>query len=241
MAEKKWIPLESNPDVLNEYAGKLGVDLEASGLRFCDMWSLDEELLAMVPRPVAAVLLLFPITDETEAACKQEQQGIEARGQEVSPAVYYMKQTIGNACGTIGLLHSLANNAQALKIAEGSFLQQFLAATEGLGPAERGAYLEHPPEGAPDIDSIHESAARQGATVAPPPDEDVNLHFAAFVCRDGALYELDGRKAAPINHGPCPPDQLLERTAVVVRRNFMDRAGDAVQFTLVALAAPGED
>lgn len=27
-----------------------------------------------------------------------------------------MKQTIGNACGTIGLLHSLANNAEALSI-----------------------------------------------------------------------------------------------------------------------------
>lgn len=40
--------------------------------------------------------------------------------------------------------------------AKGSFLQQFLAATQGLGPAERGAYLEHPPAGAPDIDSIHE-------------------------------------------------------------------------------------
>lgn len=49
MAEKKWIPLESNPDVLNEYAGKLGVDLDASGLRFCDVWSLDE-----VGSPLAA-------------------------------------------------------------------------------------------------------------------------------------------------------------------------------------------
>ena len=40
--------------------------------------------------------------------------------------------------------------------AEGSFLQQFLAATEGMSPAQRGAYLEQPPEGAPDIDSIHQ-------------------------------------------------------------------------------------
>lgn len=30
-----------------------------------------QELLAMVPRPVAAVLLLFPITEATEAARKQ--------------------------------------------------------------------------------------------------------------------------------------------------------------------------
>ena len=43
-----------------------------------------------------------------------------------------------------------------LPAAEGSFLQQFLGTTEGMSPAERGAYLEQPPEGAPDIDSIHQ-------------------------------------------------------------------------------------
>lgn len=39
---------------------------------------------------------------------------IDAKGQEVSPSLYYMKQTIGNACGTIALLHAVANNRQAL-------------------------------------------------------------------------------------------------------------------------------
>ena len=32
-----------------------------------------QELLALVPKPVAAVLLLFPVTDATEAARKAEQ------------------------------------------------------------------------------------------------------------------------------------------------------------------------
>ncbi|PSC70916.1 ubiquitin carboxyl-terminal hydrolase isozyme L3 [Micractinium conductrix] len=238
---KKWIPLESNPEVLDEYSAKLGVDLGASNLHFCDVFSLDEELLEMVPRPVKAVLLLFPVTDETEKARAEEQCEIEARGQHVSPSLFYMKQSIGNACGTIGLLHSLANNRGALKIADGSFLAQFLKATEGMDAAARGAFLEQPPEGGPNIDSIHEAAARQGATEAPPADEEVNLHFAAFVCSEGALYELDGRKRGPINHGACDPGRLLEETAKVVRRNFMDRGGDSVQFTLVALAAPGEE
>lgn len=41
---------------------------------------------------------------------------IEANGQQVSPSLYYMKQTIGNACGTIALLHAVANNRDALGI-----------------------------------------------------------------------------------------------------------------------------
>ncbi len=47
-----------------------------------------------------------------------------------------------------------------------------------------------------------QEAAQQGATAAPAADEEVDLHFIAFVQREGSLYELDGRKAGPINHGP---------------------------------------
>ena len=36
-----------------------------------------------------------------------------------------------------------------------SFLQRFFSATADMDPAQRGTYLEHPPEGAPDIDEAH--------------------------------------------------------------------------------------
>lgn len=39
----------------------------------------------------------------------------ELKGQEVSPKVYFMKQTIGNSCGTIGLIHAVANNQDKLE------------------------------------------------------------------------------------------------------------------------------
>lgn len=45
---------------------------------------------------------------------------------------------------------------------------------------------------------------------APSADTAVNLHFIAFVEKDGCLYELDGRKDSPINHGKTTPDTLLE-------------------------------
>lgn len=38
--EKKWIPLESNPDVLNEFISKLGID--AAKYSFSDVFGLDE-------------------------------------------------------------------------------------------------------------------------------------------------------------------------------------------------------
>ncbi|GAB4814399.1 hypothetical protein N2152v2_001445 [Parachlorella kessleri] len=229
MASKKWIPLESNPDVLNDFGKRLGLD--TSLYCFCDVYGFDQDLLAMVPKPVLAVLLLFPITDSTEAA---QQERIEKEGQTVSNSVYYMKQTIGNACGTIGLLHAAGNNLDQLQLGKSSFLTQFFESTASMNPQERGAYLEHPPQGAPSIDSIHEAAAQQGQTAAPNAEEEVDLHFVAFVCRDGSLYELDGRKAGPINHGPSSPESLLEDAAAVVKREFVDKS-ESINFVSVPM------
>ena len=45
---RRLTPLESNPDVLNEFSAKLG--LEEHTVAFCDVLGLDDELLEMVPQ-----------------------------------------------------------------------------------------------------------------------------------------------------------------------------------------------
>jgi ubiquitin carboxyl-terminal hydrolase L3 len=97
-----WIPLESNPDVLNKYVESLGIK---TSLRFQDVYGLDEELLGMLPPPVKALILLFPITNDYEAYIKTINDAQDLS--KISEKVYFMVQTIGNACGTIGLFHAL--------------------------------------------------------------------------------------------------------------------------------------
>mmetsp|Transcript_5513 Transcript_5513/g.15363 ORF Transcript_5513/g.15363 Transcript_5513/m.15363 type:complete len:152 (+) Transcript_5513:123-578(+) len=70
---KRWLPLESNPEVMNSFVEKLGAD--TSSWAFCDVFGLDPELLMMVPQPVLAVLMVFPITDQSEKA-KDEGAGL---------------------------------------------------------------------------------------------------------------------------------------------------------------------
>lgn len=55
-----------------------------------------------------------------------------------------------------------------------------------------------------------QAAAQEGNTAPPPLEEVVNLHFVALVHRDGRLWELDGRKSFPIDHGPTSPERLLQ-------------------------------
>jgi len=86
-----------------------------------------------------------------------------------------------------------------------------------------------------DIINMHQELAQEGQTEVNP-NEQVNHHFIAFVHKDGNLYELDGRKEFPINHGATTPETLLEDSAKVCKE-FMSRDSEDVNFTVMALAA----
>lgn len=223
-----WLPLESNPDVMNKFLGSLGVPAK---WQIVDVYGLESDLLAMVPRPVIAVILLFPTSDKYEEHRNQQEAELKEKGQTVSDKVYYLKQYVQNACGTIALIHSIANNTDTVQLCDG-YLKQFLDDSVSLSPEERGELLQK----AEGIINAHKEIGREGQTEAPEPSEPVNYHFVAFVCKDGDLYELDGRKSFPINHGATSSDTLLEDAAKVVR-DYMARDPDELHFTVVALAA----
>uniref|UniRef100_A0A9J7XV91 Ubiquitin carboxyl-terminal hydrolase n=1 Tax=Cyprinus carpio carpio TaxID=630221 RepID=A0A9J7XV91_CYPCA len=199
--------------------------------QFGDVYGLDAEVLSLVPRPVCAVLLLFPITEKYESFRQEEEAKIKAQGQEVSSDVYFMKQTIGNACGTIGLIHAVANNQRHLEFEPNSPLKAFLLQSAKMSPEEKAAFLEKDES----IRVTHESSAQEGQTEAPSLDEKVDLHFIAFVNVEGHLYELDGRKPFPIVHGKTTEDTFLEDSAEVCKK-FMARDPQELRFTVVALS-----
>ncbi|KAK2106999.1 hypothetical protein P7K49_016513 [Saguinus oedipus] len=109
----------------------------------------------------------------------------EVKGQEVSPKVYFMKQTIGNSCGTIGLIHAVANNQDKLVFEDGSVLKQFLSETEKMSPEDRAKCFEKNEA----IQAAHDVVAQEGQRRV---DDKVNFHFILFNNVDGHLYELDG-------------------------------------------------
>lgn len=108
MYTKHFIPLESDPDIFTALAQKLGLD---QTLSFQDVLSLDDpELMAFIPRPVHALVLVFPTSDAYESQkAEDEGQRREYTGNGPNEDVLWFKQTINNACGLYGILHAVCN------------------------------------------------------------------------------------------------------------------------------------
>ncbi|XP_037911693.1 ubiquitin carboxyl-terminal hydrolase isoform X1 [Hermetia illucens] len=220
-----WLPMESNPDVMSSYIHKLGVSKDWS---LIDVVGLDEELLEWVPKPVKALILLFPCSEAYEKYRDAEDEKLKQNPPKYPDDLFYMKQCVHNACGTIALVHSLANNKDVLLKGEG-ILQNYLQKAEPLTHEERGRKLE-----ADEAFTIaHQEVAQQGQTTVNL-DDEVDHHFIALVNKGGHIYELDGERSGPVDHGETSEDNFLKDAARVCKE-FMARDPDEMRFTVIAL------
>eukprot|EP00835_Amoeboradix_gromovi_P005960 NODE_624_length_5893_cov_0.149465.p2 type:complete len:206 gc:universal NODE_624_length_5893_cov_0.149465:1228-1845(+) len=183
----KWLPLESDPDLLNAYCNDINGGLNA---QFVDVYGFDSDLLAMVPRPVRALMFLFPISIRKDTIT------------EFKGSCWFSKQTISNACGTVAVLHALANTG----LAQGN-AKVYIETTKFSTPLERGKMLED----AKFIEEAHMQTANHGSTDI---DEDTELHFVSFVPIDGRIVEMDGRLDCPIDHGPF--DDFFDEASKII-------------------------
>ncbi|XP_060519835.1 ubiquitin carboxyl-terminal hydrolase isoform X2 [Cylas formicarius] len=201
-----------------------------------DVYGIDGDALEWVPKPVLALILLFPYNTKYFEFAKQEAEEIKEKGQIIVPDLFYMKQYVSNACGTIALIHSVANNAERVQLQDGDF-KKLLENSKNLTPEERGEMLSTAGvnSDAYKVIKAHQELAKEGQTEADP-NEKVVHHFVAFVQKGGYLYELDGRKDFPINHGPSSEETFLTDAAKVCKK-FMERDSEDVNFTIMAITA----
>ncbi|KAI0272614.1 peptidase C12 ubiquitin carboxyl-terminal hydrolase 1 [Gloeopeniophorella convolvens] len=234
----RWIPLESNPELFNKWAHKVG--LLENDAEFVDIYGLDEELLSLIPRPVKAVILLFPIRGKLEELRQTEEAQIKEKGQvPIDPTVFWIKQTISNACGTIGLLHALTN-AQVVFEPE-SPIAKFIDECQDKTPLQRAKFLE-----STELFATAHATAAAGGQTAVPTDLDTDLHFTCFVQAPDAsareaevstderrLIELDGGRAGPVDRGKST--DLLADVAKYVKEQIIPKA-PSLEISMIALA-----
>lgn len=225
-----WQPLESNPEVINKYLTNVGLD--TSEYSFQELLSFEPWAQEMVQPPVLGLLYIYEITDKQEEHRQQEEERIKKDGQHVDPQIFYMKQYADNACGTVGVFHILGNVGAEYShvIQQGSLLDKFFTSAKGKTPEEAGNIFQNHDE----LKEKHVEATLEGHTNVEE-HQDTRNHFIAFVQRGGHLYELDGRKSRPINHGPTTPETFLADACTAAQR-FMEREPENLNAGMIVLA-----
>lgn len=237
---KRVIPLESNPSIFNSLAKKLGL---SPVLEFQDVYSLtDPDLLAFLPQPVYAIIMLFPLTKNyeeyrTNADASQPKYNNEKIGD-----IKWFKQTIGNGCGLYALLHILANLPGDFIIDNLVLNKCLLSQVNKSLTIKDTANLVELLEQNIQLDTNYGS---QGQTEAPDANERVDLHFITFVKgKDNHLYELDGRRAGPIDLGESTSDDHILNDAKLTEKIqfYMNNADDENKHNFAMMAVgPGLD
>eukprot|EP01102_Stenamoeba_stenopodia_P020649 TRINITY_DN8131_c0_g1_i1.p1 TRINITY_DN8131_c0_g1~~TRINITY_DN8131_c0_g1_i1.p1 ORF type:complete len:264 (+),score=77.09 TRINITY_DN8131_c0_g1_i1:64-792(+) len=238
-AAERWPPIESNPDVMNRLAKEIGLTEKWS---FTDVFGLDDDLLAMLPSPVIALVLLFPSSQKTPV--NPEKQNVEKEN-----SIFFLKQVdeLDDACGTIAMVHALANNynKQSNLLADNNaLLKEYVEQAKASDPTQRGLSLANNKT----IAKLHSSFAEQGQTQGIPEGVSSKHHFVCFTEVDGHVFELDGCKPFPINHGTfssilegaSSPFPFLSSAARVIQREYL-KDPTVLDFSIIALAANPDD
>jgi len=182
-----WCLIESDPGVFTELIQKFGV----SGVQVEELWSLDKELFQDL-NPVYGLIFLFKWTaDEEVVGTIVQDSRLES--------IFFAKQVINNACATQAILSALMNITDpAVKL--GPTLQELKEFCSSFDAGMKGLTLSNSDQ----IRTVHNSFARQTLfefdAKAATKDDDV-FHFVTYVPIKGRLYEIDGLKAGPVDHG----------------------------------------
>eukprot|EP00352_Strombidinopsis_acuminata_P006259 CAMPEP_0176378178 /NCGR_PEP_ID=MMETSP0126-20121128/29419_1 /TAXON_ID=141414 ORGANISM="Strombidinopsis acuminatum, Strain SPMC142" /NCGR_SAMPLE_ID=MMETSP0126 /ASSEMBLY_ACC=CAM_ASM_000229 /LENGTH=230 /DNA_ID=CAMNT_0017740337 /DNA_START=37 /DNA_END=729 /DNA_ORIENTATION=+ len=200
-----WPPLESNPEIFEEYMNKVGLPKEWT---FGEIYGFEEDLLAFIPRPVLAVIINAERLKKTED---------KQKGDASVPVEYYMKQTevLDNACGVIACLHAILNSSDQVKLAEDSILGKLKESAKSMTPEERATALENNTE----FQNAHKSHASQGQSNQASEQSEVKHHFVAFaVNKNKQLVEFDGTKVGPLVIAENCEDVLMGSIKEIQRR-----------------------
>lgn len=135
-----WVEMESEPAFFNAMLKDIGVH----GVKTSEVWSLDDNDLAILPQPVHALIFLFRYRetdkDDLVAECPAE--------------VWYAEQVPDFACATVALLN-IVNNIPGLEM--GKDLRDFRNFTQDMSPRLRGEAIDE----FTFVKKIHNSFARE--------------------------------------------------------------------------------
>uniref|UniRef100_A0A8C9VMP0 Ubiquitin carboxyl-terminal hydrolase n=1 Tax=Scleropages formosus TaxID=113540 RepID=A0A8C9VMP0_SCLFO len=231
---KGWLELESDPGLFTLLVEDFGV----KGVQVEEIYDLQSKCQS----PVYGFIFLFKWIEERRSRRKVSTQVDETSviDEEIVNDMFFAHQLIPNSCATHALL-SVLLNCSGVEL--GPSLSRMKAFTKGFSPESKGYAIGN----APELAKAHNSHARPEPRHLPEKQNGISavrtmeaFHFVSYVPIKDRLFELDGLKAYPIDHGPWAEEEEWTDKA---RRVIMERIGLAtagepyhdIRFNLMAV------
>lgn len=228
-----WLELESDPGLFTLLLEDFGV----KGVQVEEIYDLQKSLEG----PVYGFIFLFRWIEERRSRRKVvEQDESFVKDEEIVNNIFFAQQVVPNSCATHALLSVLLN---CPNIHLGTTLSRLKIHTSGMCPENKGWAIGNTPE----LACAHNSHAMPQAKRRQDKNTGVStgrftgeaFHFVSYVPINGRLFELDGLKPYPMDHGPWKEH---EEWTEQFRRVITDRLGMAtgeqlqdIRFNLMAV------
>ena len=199
----EWRELESDPGLFSLLIEDFGV----RGVRVEEVYDISTRLSG---KQVYGFVFLFRWEGDRRARKKSlATYDTFVTEEEVVNRIFFANQVVTNSCATHALLSVLLNCPRSLQL--GSLLTEFKSFTAGMCPEDKGlaignvaelarAHNKHakPEHVTPQVINRGRSSVVSSAHALQPE----TYHFTSYVPISDRLFELDGLKDYPIDHGP---------------------------------------
>ncbi|XP_065349591.1 ubiquitin carboxyl-terminal hydrolase calypso isoform X1 [Cloeon dipterum] len=228
-----WLELESDPGLFTLLLEDFGV----KGVQVEEIYDVQRP----IEGPVYGFIFLFRWIEERRSRRKiVEEAETFVRDDEAVNKIFFAQQMVPNSCATHALLSVLMNYNN---LSLGSTISRLKEHTAGMSPENKGYAIGNVPE----LARAHNSHAIPEARRLNDKSSSVStgrftgeaFHFVSYVPIDGKLFELDGLKPYPIDHGPWGEN---EDWTEKFRRVITERLGIAngeqckdIRFNLMAV------
>ncbi|KXS19697.1 hypothetical protein M427DRAFT_131703 [Gonapodya prolifera JEL478] len=212
-----WCLIESDPGVFTELISRLG----AKGVQVEEVFDIAS---LQGSEEVYGFVFLFQYQGSSPIPP-------DSRVVQDDDTVFFAKQIIQNACATQAILSILMNVPLDL----GPTLTEFRDFTAPLDPETRGLAITNSEQ----MRQVHNAFAGSDPFVnegvaQDPEDAEELFHFVSYIYRNGAVWELDGLRNGPINHGPATPETWISRVSTVLQWRMSSTPAN-IKFNLMAL------
>lgn len=229
--------LESDPGLFTLLIEEFGV----KGAQVEEIYDLSKPFRG----PVYGFIFLFKWIEERRSRRKiQPLEEMFVEDEDIIGDIFFAQQVIPNSCATHSLLSVLLN---CTHIHLGETLSRLKEFSSKFDPENKGYVIGNLPE----LAMAHNKFARPEPKLLPEKTNAVStgrameaFHFVSYVPINGRLFELDGLKPYPIDHGPWGEN---EEWTEKFRRVITERLGIAtggepyhdIRYNLMAVVADG--